>query len=77
MWFGKAVEDFNTSITIQGGQGPRLIAQTSNAFTSKLPPTPMFLPGWLTSPVVWVAYAFFAVPIIISLAKLNVKATKG
>jgi len=60
MWFGKAVEDFNTSIMSQGGQGPQLIAQTSNAFT-----------------MVWVAYAFFAVPIIVSLAKLNVKATKG
>jgi len=41
MWFGKAVEDFNTSIEIQGEQGPKLVAETGNAFTSRLPATPM------------------------------------
>lgn len=34
MWFGKTVQDFNTSIQNQGSQGPKLIAETSNAFTS-------------------------------------------
>lgn len=60
MWFGKAVRDFNTSIEAQGRQGPKLVADTGNAFT-----------------MVWVAYAFYTVPIIVSLAKLNVKPTKG
>jgi hypothetical protein len=60
MWFGKAVQDFNTSIMVQGQQAPELVAEAGNAFT-----------------MVWVAYAFYAVPIIISLAKLNVKPVKG
>ncbi|KAF7347801.1 hypothetical protein MVEN_01537600 [Mycena venus] len=59
MWFGKASDDFNDSIALQGSNGPQLIANVSNAFT-----------------MVWVAYAFYAVPLIISLSKLNVKATK-
>jgi len=59
MWFGKAVDDFNTSIMLQGQNGPELIATTGNAFT-----------------MVWVAYAFYAVPVIASLTKLNVTATK-
>ncbi|KAF8078589.1 hypothetical protein FPV67DRAFT_1443924 [Lyophyllum atratum] len=59
MWFGKAVHDFNSSIEVQGLQGPKLIATTGNAFT-----------------MAWVAYAFYAVPVIVSLSKLNVKATK-
>ncbi|KAF8814305.1 hypothetical protein BYT27DRAFT_7156930 [Phlegmacium glaucopus] len=50
MWFGKAVEDFNASITSQGQQGPNLIAAIGNGFT-----------------MVWVAYAFYTVPIIASL----------
>ena len=36
MWFGKAVDDFNSSITSQGQQGPKLIASTGNGFTSEL-----------------------------------------
>jgi len=60
MWFGKAVQDFNTSIMVQGGQAPELVAEAGNAFT-----------------MVWVAYAFYAVPIIVSLAKLNVKPAKS
>ncbi|CAA7266468.1 unnamed protein product [Cyclocybe aegerita] len=59
MWFGKAVQDFNASIALQGQQGPKLVASTGNAFT-----------------MVWVAYAFYAVPIITSLTKLNVISTK-
>ncbi|KAJ8522567.1 hypothetical protein ONZ45_g913 [Pleurotus djamor] len=54
MWFGKAVQDFNNSIMAQGPQGPKLVANTGNAFT-----------------MVWVAYAFYAVPLISSLTKLN------
>lgn len=59
MWFGKAVQDFNNSIQVLGQQGPKLVANTGNAFT-----------------MVWVAYAFYSVPLIISLAKLNVTASK-
>ncbi|KII94332.1 hypothetical protein PLICRDRAFT_78471, partial [Plicaturopsis crispa FD-325 SS-3] len=57
MWFGKAVDDFNSSIQSQGNGAPELIASTSNGFT-----------------MVWVAYAFHAIPVIASLAKLNVAA---
>jgi len=59
MWFGKASDDFNDSIALQGSDAPQLIASVGNAFT-----------------MVWVAYAFYAVPLIISLSKLNVTATK-
>ncbi|KAJ7361714.1 hypothetical protein DFH08DRAFT_685331 [Mycena albidolilacea] len=59
MWFGKASDDFNDSIAVQGSGAPQLIANVGNAFT-----------------MVWVAYAFYGIPLIISLSKLNVKATK-
>lgn len=35
MYFGKAVSDFNQSIQGQGTNGPQLIANTGNAFTSE------------------------------------------
>jgi len=57
MWFGKAVEDFNTTIQEGGNNGPHLIAQLSNGFT-----------------MVWVAYAFYAVPVVCALARLHVTA---
>lgn len=34
MWFGKAVDDFNRGIQFMGTQGPKLVANTGNAFTS-------------------------------------------
>ena len=37
MWFGKAADDFNQSIQGQGSNGPQLIANTGNAFTSESP----------------------------------------
>lgn len=77
MWFGKAIQDFNSNIAMLGGQGPKLVAQTGNAFTSKSPSALMFSTIHSLPPVIWVAYAFYTVPIIISLAKLNVKPTKG
>ncbi|TFK57268.1 hypothetical protein OE88DRAFT_1650902 [Heliocybe sulcata] len=55
MWFGKAVEDFNKTITKAGGSGPALIANTSNGFI-----------------MVYVAYAFYAIPLVAALAKLHV-----
>ncbi|KAH9968933.1 hypothetical protein BC827DRAFT_1166623 [Russula dissimulans] len=57
MWFGKAVEDFNTTIQEGGNNAPHLIAQLSNGFT-----------------MVWVAYAFYAVPVVCALARLHVTA---
>ncbi|KAJ7254074.1 hypothetical protein B0H12DRAFT_1184293 [Mycena haematopus] len=59
MWFGKASDDFNDSIVLQGSDAPELIANVGNAFT-----------------MVWVAYSFYAVPLVISLSKLNVKISK-
>lgn len=75
MWFGKAVQDFNASITSQGEQGAKLVANTGNAFTSALYINDYF-DEVLTNVVVWVAYAFLAVPIIASLSKLNVMVSK-
>lgn len=34
MWFGKAVEDFNNAVEIQGDKAPQLIAEISNGFIS-------------------------------------------
>jgi len=59
MWFGKAVQDFNSSIQSQGSQGPKLIAEIGNAFT-----------------MLWVAHAFWVVPVMISLTKYHVKSSK-
>lgn len=59
MYFGKAADDFNLSISGQGTNGPQLVANTGNAFT-----------------MIWVGYAFFAVPVVVSLAKLHVLAAK-
>jgi len=59
VYFGKAADDFNLSISGQGTNGPQLVANTGNAFT-----------------MIWVGYAFFAVPVVVSLAKLHVLAAK-
>ena len=57
MWFGKAVDDFNQSIELEGANGPHLIAGVSNGFT-----------------MVWVGYAFHAIPLVCALAKIHVTA---
>ena len=33
LWFGKAVDDFNQSIELEGANAPHLIAELSNGFT--------------------------------------------
>jgi len=33
LWFGKAVDDFNESVELEGASGPHLIAELSNGFT--------------------------------------------
>jgi len=76
MWFGKAVEDFNNAIAKGGTNAPQLIAQLSNGFTSAF----FFPPGSILPSfsqilaVVWVGYAFYAVPVICVLARLHVTA---
>lgn len=57
MWFGKAVDDFNQSIELDGDNAPHLMAGLSNGFT-----------------MVWVGYAFHAIPIVCALAKIHVTA---
>jgi hypothetical protein len=74
MWFGKTVVDFNGAAELQG---VNLVASTSNAFTS-MSILFMFLGFYFLNviPVAWVAYAFLSVPVVVSLAKLNVQASK-
>ncbi len=76
MWFGKAVEDFNRAISKDGSDAPQLIAATSNGFVSES--TFRFSSCCQSSdeyhPVVWVGFAFYAVPVVCSLAKLHVAA---
>jgi len=55
MWFGKAVEDFNNAVELQGDRAPQLIAEISNGFI-----------------MVWVGYAFHAIPIVCALVKIHV-----
>jgi hypothetical protein len=77
MWFGKAIQDFNASIAQQGKNGPSLIASSGNAFTSQFV-LPIHSRTMLIFPLVaWVAYAFYAIPIVCSLAKLNVTTGSG
>lgn len=74
MWYGKAIEDFNASIIRQGKNGPSLIASSGSAFTSQSIRSIHSRAILIFSPVVWVAYAFYAIPIVCSLSKLNVTA---
>jgi len=75
MWFGKAVEDFNNAIVKGGTNAPQLIAQISNGFTSAsfFRLAQSYHPSHTLS-VVWVGYAFYAVPVICVLARLHVTA---
>jgi hypothetical protein len=74
MWFGKAVEDFNTAIVEGGNNAPHLIAQISNGFTSTFFRSILSDRTVSRPVVVWVAYAFFAVPVICVLARMHVTA---
>jgi hypothetical protein len=74
MWFGKAVEDFNRGIQEAGNNAPQLIAATSNGFTSMLFCIPSLNAPSHVLIVAWVAYAFYAVPVICALARLHVTA---
>lgn len=72
------MDDFNDDISKIGSDAPELIASLSNGFVSecslcqsKQRPIADILP------VVWVAYAFYAVPLVSSLAKLHVAGGKA
>lgn len=71
MWMGKAVDDFNVQVAQMGSSGPQIQANLSNGFTSK------FLAFTFTSflrllpPVLWVAYAFGAVPLVCVIMKIH------
>lgn len=74
MWFGKAVDDFNRGIQEAGNNAPQLIASTSNGFTSMSSVLPSLDAPSHILVVAWVAYAFYAVPVICALARLHVTA---
>jgi hypothetical protein len=76
MWFGKAADDFNNNIQNQGSKGPQLVANTGNGFTSTVNMSARLSFTDISHSVIWVAYAFYGVPVVVSLAKLNVLATK-
>lgn len=77
MWFGKAVEDFNDAILTGGKDSPALVAATSNGFVSEYVCfRHMYLP-LMSMSVIYVAYAFYAVPLVCSLAKLHVMSGKA
>lgn len=60
MWFGKAISDFNTMIRAMDD--------------SEAPQLKASEGNGFT--MIWVAYAFYAVPLILSLSKLNVTSSK-
>ena len=72
MWFGKAVEDFNRAIEQGGNNAPQLIAQLSNGFTSAFSCSALSILLSHIPVVVWVAYAFYGVPLVCVLAQLHV-----
>lgn len=72
MWFEKAIDDFNKSIIAEGKSGAELIAAAGNGFTSEHYLDFLAARSQHSPLVVWIAYAFYAVPLIASLAKINV-----
>jgi hypothetical protein len=77
MWFGKSVQDFNNAVQLQTTSAPSLISELSNGFTS--PSSRLYDLGLVLTfssayVVVWVGYAFHAVPLVCALAKLHVTA---
>jgi hypothetical protein len=71
MWFGKAVDDFNIQIAQMGKSGPQIQASLSNGFTStsSIQRATRYVLTIMT--VLWVAYAFGAVPLMCVLMKLH------
>ena len=83
MWFGKAAQDFNASISFsvsQSDDAPDLKVVIGNGFTSA---SLFFLLHYcivfltLHEIVIWVAFAFYAAPLIVSLSKLNATFNKA
>jgi hypothetical protein len=71
MWFGKAVEDFNNAVELQGDRAPQLIAEISNGFISTFL-AHAYVEATDVLPVVWVGYAFHAIPVVCALVKIHV-----
>ena len=74
MWFGKAIQDFNDDVSKIGQDAPQLHASTSNGFISERPTLTVLYLRLNVGTVIWVAYAFYAVPLVCSLAKMHVSA---
>jgi len=83
MWFGKAAQDFNASISFsvsQNDDAPDLKVVIGNGFTSaSLFSLLHYFLAFLTfyEIVIWVAFAFYAAPLIVSLSKLNATFNKA
>ena len=80
MWFGKAVEDFNDAVLQGGSSSPALVAQTGNGFVSSYCQFRFCVHSVRLISyrlVVYVAYAFYAVPLVCSLAKLHILSGKA
>lgn len=63
MWFGKAAQDFNSSIAFSVSHddgAPDLKVELGN--------------GWI---MIWVAFAFYAAPLIVSMSKMNATFNKA
>lgn len=78
MWYGKGVDDFNRSIQliISDSDRPKVRADLSNGFTSEYRLLAILMCVLMWSTVLWVAYAFYGVPVIVAMSKMQVKATK-
>lgn len=77
MWFTKAVDDFNDDIKKNGSSAPQLIASTSNGFISTSALTGLIVTMLTLYTVVWVGFAFYAVPLVSALSKLHVLTAGG
>jgi len=71
MWFGNAVNTFNIQVAQMGKSGPNVQANLSNGFTSRYLQLHGALFLKLLSLVLWVGYAFGAVPLICVLMKIH------
>ena len=77
MWFTKAVDDFNDDIKKNGSNAPQLIASTSNGFISTSSLGIFIVTALTLHSVVWVGFAFYAVPLVSALSKLHVLTAGG
>lgn len=72
--YGQAVDSFNFNVQQLGPSPQVLAAEIGNGFIGTLSRIYTFSSVLIVAIVVWVAYAFYAVPVVCSLAKLHVLA---